>query len=559
MSLSPDNVLVVYRQGNSDSYEFARYYAAIHNITHLLAVPCSGDEILASYSDFHTQIESHILDYVITEYSLIKCVVLSYGVPAGFNLAGNKVSSTSRISNIFAGISEDPRNHLYNRQTFLAFSDIDAASVLICSCFDAPNLAIAKAQVDRCKSVSRTGYANGKFFFDKVTLNPDTAYLNDLADFENTILPVLNMKTFRTVPDGVNDVPLFRLLDESFVWSWKSELAGYTYFQETKVARIFCFNADGLASSIRDNNSRHWPLLSISSGYACCAGTICDTSPDLFIRPKPFFESLLRGSTIGEAYIFSLPSFNSGMTLYGDPLIKVRFPTGIALNNDITEVSAFQQMADDIASSIAFNVKFRGLMRGIFNAINDSADLETKGDLFASALQNSNTASSGGFGQFSEVAQRFLSFPLSEINSFLSLNNLKVSRYLNATAGSAVVSPSNIYQQGSWYIETDIVRREFGFSSYHFELELSHTSDHVNPFLVLHSSSNATGWVYEKNKDVFEAIPNGGVTANFAGRRIRYVSPSLIDIGTIYYARIRQIDESNTYTAWVESIRIINT
>lgn len=565
LSLLPENVLVIYREGNDDSYEFARYYGDIYDLTEdqLLAVPCSGNEFLDSFAEFENEIENTVLANLSFSDPAIKCIVVSYGVPGGFYDSDNDrfVSTTSRLSNIYHPYEFNADNLLFNRKQYQVYNNDDAFQSLVVARFDAPDLVTAKAHVDKCKSVSRTGFANGKFFFDNVNIITDEkeAYYNDLGDFESFVLPVLNMPVTNTIADTVNDIPLFRLKNDSFVWAWESDRAGYSYFQETKTARIFCYNADmDGAGTVRDAEDRRWPMLAMSSGYAACAGTVDSVEYDELLRPGPFFEALLRGASLGEAYLYALPKVNSSLTLFGDPLIRVRFPTGDTIDDFVSEIEGFSAMAASLASSIAYNIKQRNSLQHINQIIGASNDLTTKVDLFVKSANAASSVAGSTISVYRDAANELINFPISDINDFLSENNIKLSRLVKLATGNGKVLSANIATVGSWYVETSIVKDQYEYNSYHFVLEVSSNPDYSN-VIYLYDSSEDSGWFYEKMQDEFTAVPTTGVTSSYAGRKIRYVATETLIPGTIYYTRIKQKNELNESTEWVTKTNIIYT
>ena len=113
MSITTNNVVFVYRAGDSDSLEVARYYQSLHDLDdrQLISVPCSDTEILDNETEFNTQVLNPLDDALYGSASLlindeygsflnIWVIILGYNVPGGFYDDFDIISSTSRISRI---------------------------------------------------------------------------------------------------------------------------------------------------------------------------------------------------------------------------------------------------------------------------------------------------------------------------------------------------------------------------------------------------------------------------------------------------------------------------
>src|ERR1035437_5826956 len=357
--LTFSNIIVLYRIDNADSITFAQAYQTLHSLdnSQIIGVPCSGNEILASYAQFQTEIENTVTSNVTGN---IRAILIGYGVPGGFIDGSDVVSSGSRLSRIRAGgFTKQIPNPLFNRSQYHEFDTTDADQALVVSRIDAPTLDIALKLLSNTSKVIQHGTVNGKFYFDKYAViqsSEDTDYQTDLTDFENRFLSVLNIPVVDTVFwNSSTDVVVPKLSNDSFMWAWKSNRAGYTFFKDTTTIRVFLYNADtDGGASIRNSEDNRFPMLALSSGYVTTAGAMSDPTAQGLLRPRPFFEALYRGATIGEAYLFATPYLDWTVTLFGDPLVKVKFPAAQLSDDRLSINTGWDIMMDQFASAVAY-------------------------------------------------------------------------------------------------------------------------------------------------------------------------------------------------------------
>jgi uncharacterized protein (TIGR03790 family) len=559
MSLLPENIIVVYRQGDADSLDFAEYYATKHNIAYhqLIPIPCSSNEILSSYANFQSEVEIPLLHALSNEYLIasVKAIVIGYNVPGGFIDGSNIIATGSRLANINNNYSKQTPNPIYNRQIYSDYSFADSDLAMIVSRIDAPTLAIAKSIVDSGVIATRQGRVNGKFFFDNdaITNNSqEVAYHQEMSEFETLVLPTFDIiveKTFHW--DEYTDVPLFRLSQDSFMWAWKSDRAGYSFFQDSRPIRAFLYNADtDGAGAVRNIDDKRWPLLALSSGYAATAGAMSDPTASGYLRPSPFFESILRGTTIGEAFIYSLPYLDWTVCLFGDPLTKVNLATSVVPSNIISITSAFNKIKDNLANAMGYYVARANTLVSIRNQIFGLKDFTTStalGQPLLLAITKAQQMSS--VFQSSVNALFKFAAPQQTIDNFLSSNNIQISSLI-ANATNAVVSTANQEVSGSWFVDGVVSQTSTLFFTYQFFIDIAYDSAFTTIFESSASNIDGLRWFYEKTQDAFVLIPSSGVTSSYVGRRIRYNGHLSLPTGTIFYARIRQQNNLNAFTPY---------
>ena len=340
-SISAENVLVVYRQFDSESEDAAFRYQEIHELSNdqLLEIPCSSIEILDSYADFKSEVENHIVDALTSSSSplinrSIYAIILMPKVPGGFIDDNDIISSTSRISRVLFPFDSEEKyiqNPLYYRRVFKRFDEEDANVAFICTRIDSPLASITNKWLDNIQLANDQLLVNGVFFFDAYSAyqgEEAQSYESDLVSFRSNLLESLGLTVFDTTRvDPYRDALISFVENDSFYWGWGADRGSLSFFRESANIRGFFYNADfDGAETIRDIDANTWPLLSIRQGYISTAGSMSDPGIGNFLRPNPFYQTLFRGATIGEAMIFSQPRLNTPIACFGDPLYKLSFP-----------------------------------------------------------------------------------------------------------------------------------------------------------------------------------------------------------------------------------------
>lgn len=577
MAITADNILILYNTNNADSLAFAQYYQALHNISdvQLVGLNCSSTEILANYSTFQTQIETPVASIVNDPYvSGYRAILVGYGVPGGFYDGINTIATTSRLARLrttYISGGKTP-NPLFNRIMYSDYSEKDAEVVLICSRIDAPDLSTAKSLIDNTQTFIRQGKATGTFFFDPYTVltnSDELAYFNEMLDFYDHILPVLNLNIFSTAFwDEYTDNPIPRLTKDSFMWAWRANRAGYTFFEETNTPRVFLYNADSDdAGEMRVATDKRLPMLAISSGYVATAGAMSDPTPFGHLRPTPFFEALFHGATIGEAFTFACPFLDWTVTLIGDPLVTVEFPKGTVLSNGISPLAVWEEIHDHLASSIAYMLARENNLQDATNAIVDIPTIE-KATLFPLFYSAYNNYIASWRRTFQTLVSAFAGYTTDgdtttgAFNNFLITNGVQVSALVSSTITTTPLAvAANILPQGYWKVEMPLVGSTNRFSTYQFQIDAANDVNFTDIIYSFDSSINQTGWTYEQSENSFVAITAGGVTSSYAGRRIRFESPvaDYMDRLRIYYVRFRQRDDLGGYTSYIIAKAIVYT
>ena len=615
--ITKNNFLVVYNLDNLDSVEFVSYYAVERGLDYisnpsttnngsigginwqvdgqLLGIQCSSNELLASEEEFNIYVLNPIKDAIANSAELqdkiIGGIILGYKVPGGFYDGEDVISSTSRVSRINYSFNKQVKNKLYDRNVFKRFDSVDADYALICSRIDGPNLQFVKKVIDNATILYKQLFANGKFYIDPysdIQASGASDYTNLLLDFKDNMLPNLNLSTWETTfMDPYIDSTIPFVEGDSFMWSWFADRSSTSFFQNSNASRVFLYNADYDGGfTVRDENGKTWPFLAMDGGYLLTAGSMSNPTIDGFLNPKSFFYALLRGATLGEAYLFSVPYLDWTVSLFGDPIPLCSFDSDDILDEDvINEHVVWDMMSKDLAKTAA-NLYSKGLeLKDVLNEIVDivSGDvsggfdsLETTLALLypANDLYNQNKEIVWK-SQLKLLVNKLFDFPTfryyydideerPSVNTYLEDHDFKVSRLLaDISQDTNPISEDNLYDEGWWQFEfilNDDNPTEF--TNYHFILEVSDNED-FSGILITKNSIGITNWTYEKDKEVFSNITYSGVSSSYIGRKIRYESrlDSLAGVddyltrGETYYFRVAQY---NLETSTQYSPRVYN-
>jgi hypothetical protein len=593
--------LLLYRAGNADSLEFARYYQQLHNLDddQLFALPCSESEVLADYNAFKAEIENPLKTYLLTSQTIYVFVV-GYGVPGGFQDSSHTISTTSRLSMLNTPHHVQIDNPLFNRIESRRFSVEDAANVLIASRIDAPSLSDAKKILDNTQVFIQRGKAAGTFYFDKWANNisisaedwawdvswgidaytdwemlsgtDDEGYKSDLDSFESRILPNLNLPTFKTqFWDAQTDPVIPSLENDSFMWAWKADRSDYSFFKEnTSQSRVFLYNADlDGGFTLRSDTTPRFPVLAMNSGYVGCAGALSSPSSEGYLRPRPFFECLLRGGTVGEAFLFACPFLNWTITLVGDPLVKVNFPVTLEISDIDTVNIGWDKMLSHITDAIAYQYKSNQNYKAIADLLFNYHDFPTKVELLSPFYELSASFDGTWKNVFVNPVSELFDFVTREADTqarplinYLADREIKVSVLTMQVLDTPdLLSSIYLFPEGYWVAE-DTIEHPYTYATiYHFELQASTDANFSNIFLTALSANEPTDWNIETEPGKFSAFTTEQIPSSYAGRRIKYTS-RVIDYlprGTKFYYRIRQLDVDENPSAFRTYQTIVST
>lgn len=573
----PENVVVVYRQGDSESQEFAERYQSMRGLSsdQLVAIPCSAIEVLADYTTFQSEVESPLAAALasspLDDYT-IYAIVLMPRVPGGFHHEADIVSSTSRLSRIGHDFSKKTLNPLYDRKVFSRFGGQDLDFALICTRFDSPTGAITRQWFDNTETALSQLFTTGTFYFDPYSAfhgAGSSQYEQELLFFHDTLLQKLGLKISTSFQvDPYIDPFISAVQDDSFFWGWGADKGSLSYFKTTTALRGFFYNGDfSGAETVRDIDARTWPVLAIRRGYVATAGAMSNPTISGFMRPTPFFDAMFRGATLGEAMLFSVPHLDWTMAFFGDPLLKFNFPSILDSEDLVAFDKAWQSMADCEAQSIVNIYRKTQLAATLADFVARGNDIPSALDLLkpVNDLKNVYNDTSWKNDYIALTKSLFNTVTIRNQTSYdrhfttlayyLSLTDNKVTEIaLDTLQNSEVessISAENIETEGSWDLTFELEHEPGTFAFYHFELEVSASADFDDILVSKDSFSSLTGWYYENSEGSYQPLESNGLTSNYAGKNVRYVSQESenLERGFYYFFRIRQKDQLTTFPA----------
>ena len=570
MAISKENFILVYRLNDLDSAECAVYYASARGLDtssenpsgntgtiggvnwqvdgQLVGISCSNNEILSSSSEFNTNVLNPIKDAISNANELqgktIWGIILGYNVPGGYQDGDDIISSTSRISRLNHTFDKKLKNKFYNRSIFKRFDSTDAEFALICSRIDAPTLALVKEYIDNAEVLKKQRSVNGKFYLDPYSDRAGTyadEYKDSLVFFKNNKLTETNLDVWSTTfLDPYIDVSIPYVLDDSFVWSWFTNRGNSTFFQQSSSLRVFFYNADyDSGYSVRNSNSNKWVTLSLNAGYVCAAGALSNPSYRGFLNPTPFFDALIRGATIGEAYMVSVPYLNWTISLFGDPLASVIFyGTDPDDEDKIKEHESWLRMSKEISRTIV-NLQKKSeeiydIMIDVVNLTSENTDAEVALLPPIETLYKDFRVEEGYGGWVSQIKpliEKFFEYPLrrnplyGNVDAYLSAKGFKVSRLLDYVYSSTNINSRYLLDEGWWQFEFIAQEEDSSFVYYHYKLNVY--SDSCYTQLAIPYEINSYGirnWTWEQYRDTFSNMVYSGVPTSHVGRRVRYES-----------------------------------
>jgi len=579
MSISPQNAIYVYNESNQDSYELALQYATLYNLNdyQLVPVPCSSTEILSDYSTFQIEVENPIKAAILnlqTLYSMdVWVVVLGFNVPGGYYDVDNDIiSSTSRIARINFAPDKTLKSNLFDRRVYQSFDANAAQYALIVSRMDGPNKQFVQDWMNNNWIMRNQYIVNRRFYFDKFSDRRGKEardYEAALDDFELFRLPKLNLVVCQTVEvEPYLDAIFPFIQQDSIYWGWFTDKGSPEFFYDVNTLRFMFYNADYQGgSTIRALEPDLWPQIAISRGYVASAGSMSDMGIDRFLRPYPFFYALLNGSTLGEAFLFSTPYFDSTICNFGDPLLNIQF-TGRLEDSQVEipydPIITTEDFFQNLAIIGAYNVN-RTIQASIINdtVITSAIDViaalgKASTGLLLQSFNNTNP-------NLQQIAASF-SYYLGSIgiipgfNNYLTDNRIIISRIIGDLLKNINinVTDNNLFDEGYWEFIYPLQAIIPQFCNYEFDLEVSDMPDYSNILFSIDSNVSHANWYYENVQNVYLPMLKSGVASNFAGLNIAYTSkPSQYLIrGLIYYFRIRQKNNNTTF-AWHNSSQII--
>jgi len=576
MAIGPENIVVVYRDSDSESLEFAERYQSIHGLEdeQLVSVSCSSLEVVADYATFQTEIETPILAALGSSplnTRAVWAIVLMPRVVGGFYDDDDIISATSRLSRINHTYSKKLLNDLFDRRTFKRFDSDDANISLIVTRFDSPIGAITTNWFNFTEDALRQLFVTGTFCIDPfsdVHRTGAAEYTDELLFFYENLLPKLGLATKTTVQiDPYIDPVISKVTNDSFVWSWATPEGSLSFFEETATLRAFFYSADPAgAFTVRDIDARTWPVLAIRSNYVSTAGHMSDPGVDGYLRPTPFFDALFRGATIGEAMLYSVPHLDWTTAFFGDPLLRFVFPEEFDITELIDVDEGWNKMVDCQSQSIVNMFRKANIIKELRDAILSGSDVQVALTLIDPIEDMKNTFNQSFWKDlYVNLSKEMVKYVTARnkiaydryfptLLDYLSITGNTVTDLFLETLQNDTVSNSipaaNVEEEGTWDFEFSLEHTPGAFAFYHFELDVASDINFDDILISKKSISSVASWSFENSEGDFNKMSTNGVTSNFAGKTIKYVSQDgeNLERGIYYYFRIRQRDQLTVFS-----------
>lgn len=583
-NITPERVVFVYNNAVSGSLDVALAYQASRelpdeNLISISVTPtaqgvtATTPETPLGYTEYLTQIETPIkesLSNLGSEFSSaglgggsIWVIILGYGIPLMFqDINGEVIAVAGALQRLGQAEAMEDRkhpNHTYDRRgEFKFFDEEDASEVFITAIIDGPTSAAAIGLINRAADVDVQTFVAGEIFVDPfgLKLRPDELqYQADIIDFLDNEAPNLGMPINTTIDinDPYQEPTIASFFRDSFYWGWFNPTFSKSLFFRQNQRRVFLYNADDRAAGnihwkdpdtdevFDPNGSDLWCNLAINidSGYASCAGSVSDPGEDAFLRPRPFFETLHRGATLGEAFLFASKFTNWKTILIGDPLTVVNFPSELPSSQDsnntlVSNRQAIFQIKEAFEESLGWGARQTRITNEMVDRVVESTNLSEALALLGPIsnwrdLKNQTAQNDILFSGLTGWLSYILKTTRLRLSEWLAQNGYLLTTLLNeALAGVASdnISTSFEYTEGEWehiFVYTHVL---LTFEDVHFDLQVSSESDFSDIVVDLSTSDDITGWKYESEPFIFVQLPDDGFPSNFSGRKMRFVSPA---------------------------------
>jgi len=289
----------------ADGREFADHAIQMLGVprAHVVTLPnASGTETLASYAAFQSEVEDDLsawMDLHARAADRIRCFLVGPGVPGAFLHGGQAYSTTSRLARFGSAFSPNTANPLYAPQTpaRLTAADLAQAGVYLVTRCDGPNVAAAKALLDRAAAVAALDALG----------DGDTLYSDEAAYRASLDCQQLRCQT----------APLGVYVNDVLVWGD----TGTPSFGAAGTRAVFADDSGASASTVRADISPCGIAL-ITAGYAAALGS---AGPAATFDARAFFEMLRIGGTFAEAALTAMAHLDSTAVAVGSPLLTVPF------------------------------------------------------------------------------------------------------------------------------------------------------------------------------------------------------------------------------------------
>ena len=382
-ALQPEQILIIANSDISESVQLAQYYCAKRAVPlgNILALPLGAslrEEI--SRDSYERQLARPIFSELFTlEFAgKIRCLLTTYGVPTKIgkreplkgqedhlrrltelvNQRKNMINQLGQSSSPYSAAMKEKINreldqlqfridHITGRETdasvdselsMLMFGDyelcrwqpnnlknnnllFDFKTLMVCR-LDGPGFQIARGLIDKAISAEKTGLKGIAYIDSRGIADDKNPYsfghydqsLRDLATLikTQTQMPVIEERTGALFAPG-------QCPSTALYCGWYS-LQKYVDAFDFVDGAIGYHISSWEAITLRDPNSSQWCPAMLKDGITATLGAVSEPYLHSFPEPKEFFQELLKGRCLVEAFYFTNPFNSWQMVLIGDPL-----------------------------------------------------------------------------------------------------------------------------------------------------------------------------------------------------------------------------------------------
>ena len=595
-NITPEMVAVCYREGDADSLAVAEYYQAAREIPddNLIALPTTTLSVI-SESEYLSTIENPLLtalnalgnSFNSQGARAIWVIVLGYNIPHAYlrddDPYGDPIAIASRLHRLGFPAEYKRSNFTFDRRGAWQFFDTDdVQQVLLTTVLDGPTPDSVRTLIDRAQDVDNQTFITGKVYVDpygKKTTDDQLDFQSSMLDFIENELPLLGLDSQITVDtsDPYTEPIVSAFNNDSFYWGWFTPRYSRDLFLNQNERRVFLYNADDdaaadIRASLDVDGSDPWCniAIGIEPGYASCAGAVAPSGEDTYLRPRPFFEALHRGTSLAEAFLYCSPVLEWKIILIGDPLMVVNFPVDLPPDQDLRDNTlpnheVIRRIKEHFAETLAWGARQSRLSNELvitnYQSSNISEELHLLGSLTTWRDQKNQTAKNN---LLAVPLAAWLNYVLKtdnrQLGEWLSFYDERISILLDnalSLIASGTIDDELIYPAGHWDHEFVYTHERFTFEDLHFELELHNNTTFTDLAVGVDGFNDAGGWEYESEPYAFVQIPDDGFPSSLSGRRIKYssfTSAQYLTTTEIYYARWRALDVSGmAIIDWQES------
>lgn len=335
----PARWLVLYNTSDAESGRWAGTYRAHRGIPYanLLGLALSTNEVIgeSAYADLAGAVNDYLTRHSLT--SQILGIVCGYRVP-GYVDTQAVGTSLRPVASLLARPDTDVS--LYEKpQSVDVLPDRPDATALgdsrLTARIDAPDRAAADAMLDRADALIANGLGDGDeatLWFDPVAGSGTDAITDRWRAWLNSVDRMRTRLPVTRSDDGesYSDANFQSINNDGFLWAWPlNEPDADGFFQSPAGSRVLSLQLHtetATATTARQANATNWIQTPHQNGYAAAVAGADPFSTSLLPAPRPLFEALRLGWTLGEAWHLSQPWLRGALYLVGDPLMTVALP-----------------------------------------------------------------------------------------------------------------------------------------------------------------------------------------------------------------------------------------